>query len=58
MGHAQDEAPLDLWTVDIRRFSALHGDREWVAERTLEAYGKHYTLGYPHEEYDERPPSA
>lgn len=45
------EAPLDLWTVDIGRFSSLHGDRAWVAERTLEAYGKHYTLGYPHEEY-------
>jgi sarcosine dehydrogenase len=45
------EAPMDLWTVDIRRFSALHRDRDWVAERTLEAYGKHYTVAYPHEEY-------
>lgn len=46
------EAPLDLWTVDIRRFSGLHRDRQWVAERTLEAYGKHYTVAYPHEEYE------
>ena len=46
------EAPLDLWVVDIRRFSALHRDREWVKERTLEAYGKHYTVGFPHEEYE------
>lgn len=45
------EAPLDLWAVDIRRFSTLHRDRDWVAERTLEAYGKHYTVAYPHEEY-------
>lgn len=45
------EAPLDLWTVDIRRFSNLHRDREWVRDRTLEAYGKHYTIGFPHEEY-------
>lgn len=45
------EAPLDLWAVDIRRFSSLHRDRTWVAERTLEAYGKHYTVAYPHEEY-------
>lgn len=45
------EAPLDLWTVDIRRFSALHRDRDWVRTRTCEAYGKHYTIGYPHEEY-------
>ncbi|MES2335951.1 MAG: FAD-dependent oxidoreductase [Pseudomonadota bacterium] len=45
------EAPLDLWAVDIRRFSSLHRDRDWVAERTLEAYGKHYTVAFPHEEY-------
>jgi len=47
-----DEAPLDLWAVDIRRFSNLHQDRQWVCERTLEAYGKHYTIGFPHEEYE------
>ena len=46
------EAPLDLWAVDIRRFSGLHRDRDWVAKRTLEAYGKHYTIAYPHEEYE------
>ena len=46
------EAPLDLWVVDIRRFSGLHKDRNWVCERTLEAYGKHYTIGFPHEEYE------
>jgi 4-methylaminobutanoate oxidase (formaldehyde-forming) len=45
------EAPLDLWVVDIRRFSNLHRDRDWVRDRTLEAYGKHYTIGFPHEEY-------
>ncbi|TIL61711.1 MAG: FAD-dependent oxidoreductase, partial [Mesorhizobium sp.] len=42
---------LDLWVVDIRRFSNLHRDRQWVRDRTLEAYGKHYTIGFPHEEY-------
>ena len=46
------EAPLDLWAVDIRRFAGLHRDRDWVATRTLEAYGKHYTVAFPHEEYD------
>jgi 4-methylaminobutanoate oxidase (formaldehyde-forming) len=46
------EAPLDLWAVDIRRFSDLHKDRDWVRERTCEAYGKHYTIGFPHEEYE------
>ncbi|MDP3899293.1 MAG: FAD-dependent oxidoreductase, partial [Mesorhizobium sp.] len=46
------EAPLDLWVVDIRRFSGLHRDRKWVCDRTLEAYGKHYAIGFPHEEYE------
>ncbi|MDO8884550.1 FAD-dependent oxidoreductase, partial [Pseudotabrizicola sp.] len=46
------EAPLDLWAVDIRRFSDMHRNRDWVATRTLEAYGKHYTVAFPHEEYD------
>ena len=46
------EAPLDLWVVDIRRFSTLHKDRDWVLARTCEAYGKHYTIGFPHEEYE------
>ncbi len=46
-----DEAPMNLWTVDIRRFSNLHRDRDWTCARTLEAYGKHYTVGFPHEEY-------
>ena len=47
-----DEPPMDLWVVDIRRFSGLHEDRDWVNARTLEAYGKHYTVGFPHEEYE------
>jgi sarcosine dehydrogenase len=46
------EAPMDLWVVDIRRFSNLHDDRRWVRDRTLEAYGRHYTVAYPHEEYE------
>ena len=46
------EQPLDLWSVDIRRFSSLHRDVDWVRERTLEAYGKHYTVAFPHEEYE------
>jgi len=49
---AAGEAPMDLWPVDIRRFGALHRDRGWVLTRTLEAYGKHYTMAWPHEEYE------
>jgi 4-methylaminobutanoate oxidase (formaldehyde-forming) len=46
------EAPMDLWVVDIRRFSGLHRDRQWVCDRTCEAYGKHYTVAFPHEEME------
>jgi 4-methylaminobutanoate oxidase (formaldehyde-forming) len=47
-----EEAPMDLAVVDIRRFSDLHNDRDWVRVRTLEAYGRHYAVGYPHAEYE------
>ncbi|MGI6850818.1 GcvT family protein [Mesorhizobium sp. 1B3] len=51
------EAPLDLWPVDITRFSSLHRDRQWVHDRTLEAYGKHYTIAFPQEEYESARPT-
>jgi 4-methylaminobutanoate oxidase (formaldehyde-forming) len=49
---AKGEPPFDLWPVDIRRFGRPHFDTEWVRTRTLEAYGKHYTMAWPHEEHD------
>ncbi len=45
------EPPNDLWPVDIRRFGRHHQDIDWVRTRTLEAYGKHYTMAWPAEEY-------
>ncbi len=45
------EPPSDLWPVDIRRFGRHHQDTDWVRTRTLEAYGKHYTMAWPAEEY-------
>jgi sarcosine dehydrogenase len=44
------EAPYDLWPVDIRRFGKVHQSTDWVRARTLEAYGKHYTIAWPSEE--------
>ncbi len=43
--------PFDLWAVDIRRFGQPHRDVDWVRSRTLELYGKHYTISWPHEEH-------
>jgi len=45
------ESPYDLWAVDIRRFGSTHRDVGWVRERTLEMYGKHYTMAWPYEEH-------
>jgi len=46
------EQPMDLWTVDIRRFSDIHRDDGWVRNRTLELYGKHYAMAWPYEEHE------
>ena len=48
---AQGEPPFDLWAADIRRFGRPHFDTDWVRTRTVEAYGKHYTMAWPHEEH-------
>ncbi|MEM6677291.1 MAG: FAD-dependent oxidoreductase [Pseudomonadota bacterium] len=53
---ARGEAPFDLWPVDIRRFGRPHTDVDWVRERTLEAYGKHYTMAWPSEEHESARP--
>ena len=45
------EPPFDLWPVDIRRFGRVHQSTDWVRARTLEAYGKHYTIAWPSEEH-------
>ncbi|WP_171205099.1 FAD-dependent oxidoreductase [Ruegeria sp. HKCCA0235A] len=46
------EPPFDLWSADIRRFGRPHFDTDWVRTRTVEAYGKHYTMAWPHEVHD------
>src|SRR3954454_2661959 len=48
---ARGEPPFDVWPVDIRRFGRGHADPDWVRTRTLEAYGKHYAMAWPFEEY-------
>ncbi|MFI5015032.1 MAG: FAD-dependent oxidoreductase [Hyphomicrobiales bacterium] len=53
----EGDPPMDLWPVDIRRFApSVHADDGWVRRRTLEAYAKHYTMAWPHEEYESARP--
>jgi 4-methylaminobutanoate oxidase (formaldehyde-forming) len=47
---ARGEPPMDLWPVDIRRFGRPHADVDWIRRRTREAYARHYTMAWPHEE--------
>ncbi len=50
------EPPFDLWPVDIRRFGTVHRDPEFVCNRTLESYGRHYSMDWPQQEFlSERP---
>ncbi len=44
--------PYDLWAADIRRFGRPHDDIKWVRTRTMEMYGKHYTVAWPLEEHE------
>jgi len=54
---AKGQPPYDLWPVDIRRFGRAHGDIEWVRERTLEAYSRHYTMAWPLQESESARPT-
>ncbi len=42
---------LDLWDLDITRFGSHHGSADFLRERTLELYGKHYSISWPKEEH-------
>jgi len=53
---ATGRPPYDLWAVDIRRFGRPHSNTDWVRSRTLEAYGKHYTMAWPAEEHSSARP--
>ncbi len=41
------EPSLDLWAVDIRRFTQHHRAPKFILDRTLEAYGHHYSIAWP-----------
>ncbi len=54
---ANGAPPFDLWPVDIRRFGSVHRSTTWTRARTLEAYGKHYTIAWPSEEHSSGRPT-
>src|SRR5262249_52207642 len=44
--------PMDLWSVDPRRFAAFHGDPRFLAERMREVPGLHYRMAWPLREHE------
>jgi len=45
-------APMDLWSVDPRRFASLHGDPGFLADRMREVPGLHYRMAWPNREHE------
>ena len=45
------EPSLDIWPLDIRRFGS-HNGPAYTRDRSLELYGKHYSIAWPHEEHE------
>ncbi len=41
---------LDLWPLDVRRFSPHHGTRAFMYPRAVEHYAHHYKMRYPGQE--------
>ena len=47
-----DEAPMDLWSVDIRRFARFSANERMLSKRVPEMMGLHYVVGYPGRELE------
>jgi len=43
---------LDLWPLDLRRFSFHHNTRAFMYPRAIELYGHHYKIHYPGLEHE------
>jgi 4-methylaminobutanoate oxidase (formaldehyde-forming) len=42
---------LNLWPLDIRRFSFHHAAKQFIYPRAVDLYGKYYAVGYPRVEH-------
>ena len=43
---------LNLWPLDIRRYSFHHATRHFIYPRAIDLYGKYYAVGYPRTEHE------
>ena len=44
---AEGDPGMDMWTFDVRRFGPHHANREFLADRTVEAYSRYYKMHWP-----------
>lgn len=45
------EAPMDLWSVDIKRFHPTANEEAFLKERVTEVLGLHYQMAWPNREF-------
>ena len=48
----QGAPTMDLWSVDIRRFSPIQNDRSYLCSRVTEILGLHYQMAWPNREME------
>jgi len=48
----EGEPTLDLWSVDIRRFSPWANNLAYLRERVTEVLGLHYQMAWPNREFE------
>ena len=48
----EGQPPLDLWSVDIRRFGPWANNRVFLRERVTEVLGLHYQMAWPNREFE------
>ena len=46
------EMPMDLWSVDVRRFAPLQNKRGYLMARAAEVLGLHYQMSWPNREME------
>ena len=47
----EGKPPMDLWSVDIRRFGRWANNRHFLKDRVREVLGMHYRMAWPNLEY-------
>ena len=50
------EQPVDLWSVDIRRFHSSQNNRKYISTRVTESLGLHYQMAWPNREFESARP--